>query len=302
VLILLTTGDQPSPTRPEARVTGDAPAVLRLADHTVAEYAWRPDLPTGLAPRPYLHPVRTLAGATVTELMPASHRHHLGVSVAVAEVDGGNFWGGRTFLPGHGPAWLDNQGTQEHVRWARRSDTRLSHTLRWRTIDGEPLLSERRELSAALVGAGAWALTFGFAVTNVTGRELPIRSPAAHGRTGAGYGGFFWRAPSEAGTCRIRSAAGNGVEAVHGHRSSWLSVAGGNPRWTLVFLGADATTRADRWFLRTRDYLGIGSALAWDEPLPLPPGQTLTRRIVTVVADGELPPEQAAAYATELGS
>jgi hypothetical protein len=37
-------------TSPEARVTGDAPAVLRLGDQAVAEYAWRPDLPVGLAP------------------------------------------------------------------------------------------------------------------------------------------------------------------------------------------------------------------------------------------------------------
>jgi hypothetical protein len=296
-------GDLANPTRPEVCVTGDATAVLRLAGRPVAEYAWRPDhLPIGLAPRPYLHPVRTLAGTTVTELMPASHPHHLGVSVAVAEVDGGNFWGGRTFLPGHGPAWLDNQGTQQHVRWVRRSDTRLCHTLRWQTIDGEPLLSERRDLSGRLLDTDAWALSFGFALTNVTGRPLPIHSPAAHGRAGAGYGGFFWRARSEAGECRIEAAAGTGAEAVHGRRSPWLSVSAGHSGWTLVFLGATAETRADRWFLRTRDYLGIGSALAWAQPLLLAPGETLTRRIVTVVADGALPPERAAAYAADLAS
>jgi hypothetical protein len=281
-------------------VTGEATVVLRLADRAVAEYAWRPDLPTGLAPRPYLHPVRTLGGTTVTELMPVSHRHHLGLSVAVAEVDGGNFWGGRTFLPGHGPAWLDNQGTQDHVRWARRSGTRLSHTLQWATIDGKPLLAERRDLSCELVGSGAWALSFGFELTNVTGRDLPIRSPAAHGRTGAGYGGFFWRAPSDGRPCRIAAETGEGLAAAHGRTSSWLLVS--DDRWTLVFIGATPETRADPWFLRTRDYLGIGSALAWEEPLVLEPGGTLTRRIVTVVADGALPSSQAAAYAADLTS
>jgi hypothetical protein len=304
-IIVLTHDDLSSSTRPEALVTGDAAAVLRLADRTVAEYVWRPDLPVALAPRPYLHPVRTLAGTTVTELMPASHRHHLGVSIAVAEVDSGNFWGGRTFIPGHGPAWLDNQGAQEHVRWLRRTPTRLSHLLRWTTIDGEPLLSERRELSGRLLGPGAWALSFGFALTNVAGRELPIRSPAAHGRTGAGYGGFFWRAPSDVGVCQIAAETGTEAETVHGRTSPWLSVSGGSDerrRWTLVFLGATAETRDDRWFVRTRDYLGIGSALAWDEPLLLGPEATLSRRIVTVVADGVLPPEQVAAYAAELAS
>ncbi|MEU4215195.1 PmoA family protein [Actinoplanes sp. NPDC026623] len=284
-------------------MTADAIAVLSLADRPVAEYAWRPDLPAALSPRPYLHPVRTLAGTTVTELMPASHQHHLGLSVAVAEVDRGNFWGGRTFLAGHGPAWLDNQGTQQHVRWVRRTATELRHSLRWATIDGEQLLSERRELSCRRLGPRAWALGFGFALTNVTGRDLPIRSPAAHGRSGAGYGGFFWRAPSGAAECRIAAEAGDGVDAVHGRRSAWLSVRGGTTDpWTLVFIPADAETRDDRWFVRTRDYLGIGSALAWEEPLILGPRTTLSRRIVTVVADGELPPGRAAAYAADLAS
>ena len=281
-------------------MTGDATAVLRLADRPVGEYVWRPDLPTGLAPRPYLHPVRTLGGVTVTELMPASHRHHLGVSLAVPEVDGGNFWGGRTFLPGHGPAWLDNQGTQEHVRWQRRSDTDLGETLRWAAIDGEVLLTERREIAAREVDAGAWALTFGFALTNAAGRPLPIRSPAAHGRTGAGFGGFFWRAPFDRAACHRAAATGTGLEAVHGRRSPWLSVTGGG--WTLVFIGATERTREDPWFVRNRDYLGIGSSLSWAEPLLLEPGETLTRRIITVVADGDVSPERAAAYATDLAS
>jgi hypothetical protein len=223
--------------------------------------------------------------------------------VAVAEVDGGNFWGGRTFIAGHGPAWLDNQGTQHHVRWLRRTATQLSHTLRWTTIDGKPLISERRELSCRQLGSGAWALSFGFALTNVAGRALPIRSPAAHGRTGAGYGGFFWRAPSDAGDCQIAAETGTRAETIHGRRSAWLSVSGGAAdRWTLVFIPATPETRDDRWFIRTRDYLGIGSALAWEEPLMLEEEATLSRRIVTVVADGVLPPDRAAAYAAELAS
>jgi hypothetical protein len=277
-------------------VTGDAVEVLRLGDRTVAEYAWRPDLPSSLAPRPYLHPVRTLAGTTVTELMPASHRHHLGVSVAVAEVDGANFWGGRTFLPGHGPAWLDNQGSQVHMRWVRRRPGQLMHTLRWNSIDGSVLFYERRTLSWRPAGPDAWALDFTFSLINVAERELPIRSPAAHGRAGAGYGGFFWRAPS--GQCRV--TAPEDGDAVHGGRARWLSVAGAG--WTLVFLGADEATRGDRWFVRTRDYVGIGSSLAWEEPLLLAPGAGLKRRIVTVIADGDVSPGRAAAYADELAA
>jgi hypothetical protein len=287
------------PTSPEATVTGDATATLRLADQVVAEYTWRPDLPVALSPRPYLHPVRTLGGACVTELMPASHRHHLGVSIAVAEVDSANFWGSRTFIPGHGPAWLDNQGTQAHARWLRRAPDRLSHTLRWTSIDGGLLLTERRDLSCRLVGPDAWALDFGFTLTNATDAELPIRSPAVHGRPGAGYGGFFWRAPATDGV-RVDSGAGTGTTAVHGRTARWLSVSTGD--WTLIFAGATDTTRQDRWFVRTRDYLGIGSALAWDTPLTLASGGTLSRRIVTVIADGPVTADRAAAYAADVAA
>ncbi|MET3422037.1 hypothetical protein BJ973_001249 [Actinoplanes tereljensis] len=273
-------------------MTGDAPAVLRVADRTVAEYAWQPDLPVGLSPRPYLHPVRTLGGQVVTELMPPSHRHHLGVSVAIAEVDGGNFWGGRTFTPEHGPAWLDNQGTQRHVRWLRRDDADLREALRWDTFDGASLLAERRTIAARPLDDTAWALDFTFTLANVAERDLPIRSPATHGRAGAGYGGFFWRAPS-AGPSRVSGD-------VHGRSAPWMSVESAG--WTLVFVAGDAATRNDRWFVRTRDYLGVGSALAWDAPLVLSAGASLTRRVVTVVADGSLSEARAAAYAGQLVS
>ncbi|MEU4245590.1 PmoA family protein [Actinoplanes sp. NPDC026619] len=276
------------------------PAVLRLGDRTVAEYAWRPDLPGTMSPRPYLHPVRTMAGTVVTALRPTSHLHHLGASIAVADIDGHNFWGSRTFVEGHGPAWLHNHGTQEHVRWARRTPTQLRHSLRWMTVDREQLLTERRTWSARPIDADVWALTCEFALTNSTGRALRIQSPAAVGRAGAGFGGFFWRAPTGPGGCRVSADSGDTTEAVNGSRSAWIAVSA--PRWTLVFIAASPPTRDDPWFLRTRDYIGVGSSLSWDSPLMLPPAGTLARRITVAVADGLLPRDRAAALAAELAT
>ncbi|MGW4802029.1 DUF6807 family protein, partial [Nonomuraea sp. NPDC004297] len=71
--------------------------------------------------------LRTLGGLTVTDRTPASHPHQLGISVAAPDLDGHNFWGGRTYVAGHGPAWLDNHGTQRHQRWLRRTGTELVH-------------------------------------------------------------------------------------------------------------------------------------------------------------------------------
>lgn len=44
-----------------------------------------------LSPRPYLHPVTTLAGTIVTDAMPLDHVWHLGAGVALQDVNGVNF-------------------------------------------------------------------------------------------------------------------------------------------------------------------------------------------------------------------
>ena len=77
-------------------------------------------MPAEWAPRPYLHPVRTLGGAVVTDVAPADHRWHHGVSVAVPDVGGSNFWGGGTYRRGEGYADRDDHGTVGHREWRER--------------------------------------------------------------------------------------------------------------------------------------------------------------------------------------
>ena len=51
----------------------------------------------------------------MTEIAPADHLHHVGVSLAPADVDGTSYWGGRTYVRDVGSTMLDNHGRQ-HVR------------------------------------------------------------------------------------------------------------------------------------------------------------------------------------------
>ena len=44
---------------------------LQVDGREVASYVWRSELPASIAPRPFLHPVRTLGGCVVTEAPPA---------------------------------------------------------------------------------------------------------------------------------------------------------------------------------------------------------------------------------------
>ncbi|MFF9212108.1 MULTISPECIES: PmoA family protein [unclassified Streptomyces] len=275
-------------------MTAPDTAVLRVAGRPVGRYVTRPELPARLSPRPYLHPVTTLAGTTVTELTPADHAHHLGVGVAVPDVEGHNFWGGRTFVRDRGPTELDNHGAQRHTAFARRDPDGFVEELRW-VAAGTELLRERRTVAATELTGSAWALDFTFSLTNVTSGPLSLGSPATNGRPGTAYGGFFWRARKEAEPPRVFTADAEGEDAVHGRRAAWLALAGSD--WTLVFAGVTDATRRDPWFVRAGEYPGVGSSLASAERLAVPAGDTVVRRIVTVVADGRLEPDQAAALA-----
>ncbi|MGY1501777.1 DUF6807 domain-containing protein [Streptomyces sp. QTS52] len=266
--------------------------VLRVAGRPVGRYTGRPELPLRHAPRPYLHPVTTLAGTAVTELSPADHTHHLGVGVAIPDVEGNNFWGGRTYVRDQGPTELDNHGAQRHTAYQLRDPDGFVEELRW-MVGGAELLRERRTVAATELTGSAWALDFTFSLTNTTTGPLSIGSPATNGRPGAAYGGFFWRARKEPGAPDVFTAATEGESAVHGTRADWLALAGTN--WTLVFAGATEQTRRDPWFVRAEEYPGVGSSLAYDERLPIDAGETAVRRIVTVVADGRLDRGEAAA-------
>jgi hypothetical protein len=265
--------------------TGNDTPVLRVAGRPVGRYVTRPELPARLSPRPYLHPVTTLAGTAVTELSPADHIHHLGVGVAVPDVEGANFWGGRTYVRDQGPTELDNHGIQRHTAFQLRDPDGFVEELRW-VAAGAELLRERRTVAATELTDFAWALDLTFSLTNVTPGPLSIGSPATNGRPGAAYGGFFWRARREARPPEVFTADRDGEREIHGTRAPWVALTGS--AWTLIFAGATERTRRDPWFVRAEEYPGVGSSLALEERLPIPPGETAVRRVVTVVADGRV--------------
>lgn len=262
--------------------------VLRHENRVVGSYVHRPQLPGMLAPRPYLHPVRTLGGVTVTGLRPTEDPAHLGVSMAIPEVAGHDFRGGQGHLDHQGR--LDHMGSQRHLSWLLRDPDGFVEELSW-AVGGRQLLLERRTVAVRSLGTACWALDFTSALTNVTGQELALG--------GAGHaGGFFWRVPRRPEPAQVFSADGEGAAALHGRPADWLALA--TDEWTLVFAGATGDTRADPWCVRTGEHAGVGSSLASDRPLPLAPADTVTRRIVTAITDGRLTRPTAARLAAQL--
>ena len=258
--------------------------VLRVGEREVAAYVRRGDLQATDAPRPHLHPVRTLGGTVVTETRPDDHVHHFGAGVAISDVDGVNFWGGSTYVAGAGPKMLPNHGRQRR-RTLRPAPGGYAETLDWVGPDGTVLAGEERTLTARPV-ADAWALDFAFTLTGRTGKPLVLQSSACKGRVGAGYGGFFWRAPKDSSGLDVFTGEASGEDAVHGSVTPWLALT--SDAWSLLFV---QTAGLDPWFVRVAEYPGVGPALAWEEPLTVP--HRLHRAITVVVADGRLTPGRA---------
>jgi hypothetical protein len=254
-------------------------ATLSLGGVTVAEYVTEPDVDPRRGPRPYLHPVRTLRGTVVSDVLPEDHPHHLGVSVALQDVNGVNLWGGRTYVRGQGYTWLDDHGRIEHVEWIKQAPDRLANRLAWRAADGSVLLEEHRDM-AAVPAQDGWVLDVSYTLTNPTAGPISLGSPGTNGRPGkAGYGGFFWRAAP--GSPTVSNPDSTVEEEVNGSRAPWVALVGDG--YTLVFEGLGP---GDHWFVRASEYPGVCVALAFEHPRVLQPGQSLSRRHRIGVYDG----------------
>lgn len=264
---------------------------FRLGSSDVATYCDGQDLPPDLSPRPYLHPVRTLGGTCLTETAPEDHRHHYGVSNAVVEVNGSMFWGGRSYVHPDGYQMLDNHGRQVGGP-IEATDHQLQHSVDFRACDGTHLLTEERSISAHLLPQHeAWCLLWRSRLIADT-TDLTIGSPATRGRTGAGYGGLFWRVSGQEIPTRAHV---DGAAEPLGSTSPWLLLTQDRATGPASLLLAQPRARIMPWFVRTSGYVGAGPALAWESERHLGHGEQLDLTLAGVLADRILGEHDAAA-------
>jgi hypothetical protein len=275
-------------------LTGISDAVEVAADGLeLARYVFRPGTPADESPRPYLHPVRTLSGAAVTDFRPADHLWHHGVSLALPYVGDANLWGGRTWDSGRRDyVDLGNNGRMRHDTIALIDEAGgppgFVEALTWLTATEVPLARERRTLSF-WADADAWGLAWHSEITNATGQPLAFGSPATHGREGAGYGGIFLRAAPGFGTAEVRTGHRRAApgERMLGEVADWmeLSTGGEHPVTMRMSTGGAAAP----WFVRTEEYPGFGPAPFFSEETVLLPEATLELRCELVFSDGQRP-------------
>ncbi|MFF9859116.1 DUF6807 domain-containing protein [Streptomyces tendae] len=287
-------------------VHGDRITVAHGAAGTeLFSYVYRPEADWE-APKPYLHPIRTLSGGLVTDYRPNDHRWHKGLQLTASHLSGQNLWGGNTYVHGEGYLALPERvGSMAHVAFeevaAEGDRAVIAERLTWHPHGGELWAEEERRVEVRDVDpdAGSWTLTWTSSVTNRRADPLRFGSPTTHGRPAAGYTGLFWRGPRAFRGGRVFTADtdASGASDPMGSQAPWLAYVGEHDgrdgHATVVFEHAPSNdhsgekgTHPAHWFVRSDPFAAVAPSWAFHEELVLPPGEALCRAYRVVVADG----------------
>ncbi len=296
-------------------------AVTRGPDGSIAaawdgtelvRYVWQPTEPGLESPRPYLHPIRTLAGDEVSLYRPHDHVWHKGLAWSLSDVGGMNFWGGPTYRRDRGYVQLANNGRMRHDRFtelaAQDGALRIGEDLTWTTEKGGAWIAEQRSIMVTVhQDLAAWRLSFGTQMRNVSGSVIRIGSPTTQGRENAGYSGLFWRGPRSFSGGTVITENGPAGEELMGSRAPWLGYAGrhdGTGRVsTLVFADNPANFCFPcEWFVRTSMYACVCPAPFFSTEYDLADGESLTLGFDVIVADGERDASGCAELVAQVGA
>lgn len=241
----------------------DHAVALFHAGRLLCRYVYVPEGPPTDAPRPYFHPLNSLAGDTLTNFRPNDHPWHHGLSLTLNSVSGINFWGGPTQVRGVGYQWLSNHGSQHHLAWTRLESAAghavLAHTLEWRAA-GEVLLREERSIDIEVQPpAQSWSLHWRSRLVNASSRDLSLGNPhSTGGLPGSHYTGLQFRGARELLDDhldpKIKLVAEGGVEgvaAVHGLNARWMEWHGQlDTTLTRIIIRFENNPGPLHWFVR----------------------------------------------------
>ncbi|MEV7872286.1 PmoA family protein [Streptomyces sp. NPDC088124] len=279
-------------------------------------YVYRPDPDPFEARKPYIHPLRTLAGRPVTGYRPNDHRWHKGLQMTASHLSGQNFWGGNSYV--HGEGYLpvrERVGSMRHdgfpVFAVEEDRFGFVEELTWVENGGAEWAREERGITVHSVDedAGAWALDWTIRLTNLRAEPLLFGSPTTAGREMAGYTGLQWRGPRDFTGGAVFGPPGGGEpepESLMGTQGPWLAFTGEHDdvdgHSTLVFAHApendedNGAIHASHWFVRSEPIPTVAFSWAFFEEFALPPGESFTYRYRVVVADGAWDRERVGAH------
>lgn len=277
------------------------------------------------APRPYVHPLTTPAGAVLTVEAPADHPWHHALWFTIKFVNGENFW------EEYGEfGTLRTIATNESTS-VDGSIQDVGARLQWIAPDGETVRAgETRTIRTTPLDADAYAIDWTEslqfpAIEPVTDTVLD-RTPFT---TWGGYGGLTFRGAPDFTDTVIRLADGTDRDRALGDPSPWLSLEGTPHTWieTEPQRTSRQAGRADRqagivmfdhpdnprspspWYASTKaDTYGDGwanfvnAAFLWDNPLTVAANESLHLRYRVIVHDGHWDTDRISAeYARWIG-
>lgn len=239
------------------------------------------------APRPYLHPVCTPAGARLTVEAPADHPWHHALWFAIKLVNGENFW-----------EEYGEFGTLRTRDVAELPGGAARATIDWVGPDGATVvLTETRTLTPVAVGDELYGIDWREELVPVADTELD-RTPFT---TWGGYGGLTLRGAPDWHDTELLLPDGSRHDRLLGERAAWCALQGiaplpdgreqpcgvvladhpGNPRFPTPWY---ASNRADTYGEGWANFLN--AAFLWDEPLSIAAGSALALRHLVIVHDG----------------
>lgn len=171
----------------------------------------------GAKRRPFIDPLRTMAGHVLTRDAPDDHPWHHGLWFAVKYVDGDNFW--EEMAP-YGV--LRHDGPPD-VEAGPDGQVTLHGALRWIRPDRETVaVDERRSLTHVPIDASTYAIDVSIVLVPTADAVLD-RTPFT---TWGGYGGLTLRGPGDWHDTRLLLADGRDVERVIGEPGPWCALTG----------------------------------------------------------------------------
>lgn len=278
----------------------DSALAVSAGDVELFRYVHRPSTPAFEGPKPYLHPVRSLAGDVVTAFRPHDHRWHKGVQMTATDVSGENFWGGVTYVRDRGYVVLPNVGTMRHEEFEVEGP-RIGERLSWFTEAGQRWVGETRSFTVD-VEDESWTLEFATTLTNLRAEPLVFGSPTTNGRELAGYTGFFWRGPRSFTDGVVLAADGGAGQEMMGEAARWLAFIGHHDEVdrssTLLFVD-HPDNKGTHWFVRSTPFAAVNPSFAFHETVELPAGADLSLRYRLVVGNGEWSRDRLESYVEE---
>ena len=233
--------------------------------------------------RPYVHPLKAPAGATLTRDAPPDHPWHHALWFTVKYVNGENFWEEQ-------PPY----GVLRHIEPVVTDGTSVEGNLTWIRPDrATVVISEHRRLAHVPIDERSYAIDW----TSTLVAESDVILDRTPYTTWGGYGGLALRGRSDWTDTRILVDGLDPRERVTGERGRWCDLSGVVEGGSAGVLLLDAQTNPRHpvpWYGSTRSAVYgddgwsnfLNAAFLWDDALPLSAGADLTLRYRIVVHDG----------------